>query len=101
VSGLRVTASFFSVLGVQPMLGRTFRREEEDAGRDRVVVLSHGLWTRRYRADPALVGNTIQIDGAAFTVVGVMPPRADRQLPPRAAGHACRSGVGVAPRLGV
>ena len=37
-------------------------------------MLSHGLWTRRYRADPALVGSTIQIDGAAFTVVGVMPP---------------------------
>jgi putative ABC transport system permease protein len=48
-----VTANFFSVFGVPPMLGRTFRQEEEDAGRDRVVVLSHGLWTRRYRADRA------------------------------------------------
>jgi putative ABC transport system permease protein len=74
VSGLRVTASFFPVLGVPPMLGRTFRAEEEEPGRDRVVVLSHGLWTRRYRADPAIVGSTIQVDGAAFTVVGVMPP---------------------------
>jgi putative ABC transport system permease protein len=74
VAGLRVTAGFFPVLGVRPMLGRTFLLEQEEPGRDRVVVLSHGLWTRRYRADPALVGNTIQIDGAAYTVVGVMPP---------------------------
>ena len=51
VPGLRVTASFFDVLGIPPMLGRTFLKEEEDAGRDRVVVLSHGLWTRRYGAD--------------------------------------------------
>ena len=74
VSGVRVTASFFRVLGVPPMLGRTFRDEEETAGRDRVVVLSHGLWTRRYAADPSIVGRTIPIDGTAYTVVGVMPP---------------------------
>ena len=55
------------------MLGRTFLKEEEDAGRDRVVVLSHGLWTRRYAADPAIVGKAIQIDGKAHVVVGVMP----------------------------
>jgi predicted permease len=73
VSGVRVTASFFRVLGVEPMLGRTFRPEEETPGRDRVVVLSHGLWTRRYAADPSIVGKTTQIDSAAYTVVGVMP----------------------------
>jgi putative ABC transport system permease protein len=73
VSGLRVTASFFAVLGAQPLLGRTFLPEEEEAGRDRIVVLSHGLWTRRYRADPGIVGKTIQIDGGGYTVVGVMP----------------------------
>src|SRR4051794_7887597 len=47
VSGLRVTASFFRVLGVAPFLGHTFSEADEDAGRDRVVVLSYGLWTRR------------------------------------------------------
>jgi putative ABC transport system permease protein len=73
VSGVRVTASFFSVLGVQPMLGRTFRPEEEEPGRDRVVILSHGLWMRRFTADRAIVGKTIQIDGMGYTVVGVMP----------------------------
>jgi putative ABC transport system permease protein len=73
VLGLRVTASFFDVLGIPPMLGRTFATEEEDAGRDRVVVLSHGLWTRRYAADRAIVGRAILIDGKAHVVVGVMP----------------------------
>ena len=74
VSGVRVTASFFSVLGVQPLLGRTFLREEETSGRDRVVVLSHALWVRRYASDPSIVGKSIQMDGQAYSVIGVMPP---------------------------
>ena len=74
VSGVRVTASFFSVLGVPPLMGRTFLPEEETSGRDREVVLSHGLWSRRYGADPAIVGKTVLIDSQDFTVVGVMPP---------------------------
>jgi putative ABC transport system permease protein len=73
VSGVRVTASFFTVFGVQPLLGRTFVPEEETAGRDRVVVLSHGLWVRRYAGDPSVLGRTIQMDGAAYTVIGIMP----------------------------
>ena len=74
VSGVRVTASFFDVLGVAPLLGRTFRPEEEMPGSDDVVVLSHALWTRRYAADGNIVGKTIQIDARPHTVVGVMPP---------------------------
>jgi putative ABC transport system permease protein len=73
VSGLRVTASFFTVLGVKPMLGRTFLEAEEAVGQDDRVVLSYGLWKRRYGADPGIVGRTIPIDGHAYTVVGVMP----------------------------
>jgi putative ABC transport system permease protein len=73
VSGLRVSASFFQVLGVKPLLGRTFLPEEEVLGRDHEVVLSYSLWKTRYGGDPSLVGNTIRIDGANFTVVGVMP----------------------------
>jgi putative ABC transport system permease protein len=73
VSGLRVSASFFRVLGVQPFLGRTFLPEEEVEGKDHEVVLSYGLWQRRYGADRALVGKTIKVDGQDFTVVGVMP----------------------------
>jgi putative ABC transport system permease protein len=74
VSGLRVTASFFDVLGVRPLIGRNFLPEEEQPGRDREVILSHGLWVRRYAADPSIVGRTIQIDGLAYAVVGIMPP---------------------------
>src|SRR5277367_4866611 len=73
VSGLRVSAGFFSVLGVKPFLGRTFLPEEEILGRDREVVLSYGLWQTRYDGDPSLVGKTIRVDGADFTVIGVMP----------------------------
>jgi putative ABC transport system permease protein len=73
VSGLRVTASFFPVLGIQPLLGRTFLPEEEIAGRDREVVLSYGLWQRRYGGDPAIIGKAVRIDGDNYAVVGVMP----------------------------
>ena len=73
VSGLRVSAGFFPVLGVKPFLGRTFLPEEETLGRDHEVVLSYGLWRRRYGGDVALVGRTIKIDGEDFTVVAVMP----------------------------
>src|SRR5436309_11883631 len=67
VSGLRVSAGFFSVLSVRPFLGRTFLPEEETLGRDHEVVLSYGLWRRRYGGDVALVGRTIKIDGGDFT----------------------------------
>jgi predicted permease len=73
VSGLRVSANFFGVLGVQPFLGRTFLPAEETRGKDHEVILSYGLWQRRYGADRALVGKTISVDGEDFTVVGVMP----------------------------
>jgi len=73
VSGLRVSANFFTVLGVHPFLGRTFLPEEEIRGKDHEVILNYGLWQRRYGADRSLVGKTIKVDGEDFTVVGVMP----------------------------
>jgi putative ABC transport system permease protein len=73
VSGLRVSAGFFSVLGVKPFIGRAFLPEEETAGKDREVVLSYGLWKERYGGDASLVGKPIRVDGEDFTVVGVMP----------------------------
>jgi len=73
VSGVRVTAQFFRVLGVAPFLGRGFLPEEETLGRDHEVVLSYGLWASRYGADPSLVGRAIRMDGEAYTVIGVMP----------------------------
>ena len=85
VSGVRVSASFFDVLGVKPSLGRTFLPDEETPGKHQVVVIGDGLWRSRYGADPGLVGKTIKVDSAEFTVIGVMPPDFEFQFggPPR------------------
>ena len=63
----------FPCWACKPLLGRTFLPEEETLGKDHEVVLSYGLWKTRYGGDPSLVGKTIRIDGADFTVIGVMP----------------------------
>jgi len=73
VSGARVSANFFNTLEARPALGRTFFSDEESLGKDRVVILSHGLWHDRFNADPNLLGRTIAIDGESRTVIGVMP----------------------------
>jgi predicted permease len=73
VSATRVTANYFSILGVSPALGRTFAVGEDQSGSDRVVILSHTLWERRYGSDPKLVGATIRVNGESHTVIGVMP----------------------------
>ncbi len=80
VSGLRVSASFFDVLGMKPQLGRTFLPEEETPGKHQVVVLSNALWKTRYNSDPALVGKVIKVDSEDFTVIGVMPPAFEFQF---------------------
>src|SRR6266567_527186 len=68
------TANFFDVLGVQPALGRFFLPDEDrHPGGDRVVVLSHGLWQRRFGADPKVVGRVVEVANRPFTVVGVAP----------------------------
>jgi putative ABC transport system permease protein len=69
-----VTTAFFSVLGVQPVLGRTFLREEDKPATTSVAIISHGLWKRRFGSDPAIVGKQVQISSRPITVVGVMPP---------------------------
>jgi predicted permease len=73
LAALRVSAGFFDVLGVQPLLGREFRREDELPDNNGVVILSHGLWQRRFNSDPGIVGRTVTLSGRPFTVVGVMP----------------------------
>jgi putative ABC transport system permease protein len=73
VNSLLVSAEYFLTLGVAPALGRSFLPDEDAPGRNNVVILSHGLWQRRYGADPNLVGKTIKVEGASVTVVGVMP----------------------------
>jgi putative ABC transport system permease protein len=73
VLGNRVTSNLFSVLGVEPALGRAFSAEEDQPGHERVALLSHGLWVRRFGSDPKIAGRQIRIDGADYVVAGVMP----------------------------
>ena len=68
-----VSTPFFEVLGVKPALGRFFRPEEDIDGQDRVVVLSHGLWQRKFGGDPTIIGRAIDLNGNPHTVVGVAP----------------------------
>ena len=74
IQGYLITASLFDVVGVRPLHGRAFTAEEEQPGKDDVVILNHGLWRRRFGGDPGVIGKTISINGAPRTVVGVMPP---------------------------
>jgi putative ABC transport system permease protein len=68
-----VHGGFFRMLGVEPILGRVFLPEEEQPGRDQVVLLSYDLWQRQFGGDPAIVGQSITLDGHSHQVVGVMP----------------------------
>ncbi len=70
----RVPANLFPLLRVRPALGRGFTEDENQPGQDRVVILSHGLWQRRYAGDPNIVGKTIRLENFPHTVVGVMSP---------------------------
>jgi putative ABC transport system permease protein len=75
LDGTRVSASLFQILGVDPQIGRVFTAAEDQPGSERVVLLSYGLWQRRFGGDPAIVGKAITLNGASYTVVGVMPAR--------------------------
>ena len=74
VEGASVSASLFPLLGVQPVLGRSFRPEEDQPGRDNVVLLSHGAWQRRFGSDPTLIGKTLTLSGRVCSVIGILPP---------------------------
>ena len=75
VTGERVSPGYFSILGITPARGRTFRSEEDAVGNAAdVVVLSDGLWKRRFGSDPNMIGKTITLNTRACTVVGIMPP---------------------------
>jgi predicted permease len=73
VHGTRVTAEFFSVLGVSPVLGRAFAPGEDAPGHEREVVLSHRFWRQHFASDPRAIGHALALDGESYVVVGVMP----------------------------
>jgi putative ABC transport system permease protein len=74
VNGAEISATLLPVLGVEPLVGRNFTGDEQQPGRNRVMIIGYGLWKRRYAGDPAIVGRTITVDGLPYTIVGVMPP---------------------------
>ncbi|MGB2590219.1 MAG: ABC transporter permease [Candidatus Acidiferrum sp.] len=71
--GMPVDSSYFSVLGIHPALGRDFTPEDNAGDGQRVAIISHNLWARRFGSDPALIGHNILLNGESFTLVGVMP----------------------------
>ena len=73
LEGLAVYADIFDVLGIQPMLGRAYTREEDKIGGPPVVVLTHRLWARAFGSDPQIVGQQISLSNKSYTVLGVMP----------------------------
>ena len=74
VSAIRVTPGALEMLGFLPARGRTFRTDEGRPGNDRVVVLTHEIWQRRFGGDPKILGRTLQLDDESYAVVGVLPP---------------------------
>jgi putative ABC transport system permease protein len=73
IQSARVSEGFFEALGIDPLYGRTFTSEEEQAGRDQVAILSNGLWQRRFGGDPNIAGQTITLNDKSYTIVGIMP----------------------------
>src|SRR5690242_5457587 len=79
IKGVKVSSGLFATLGVHPSHGRGFAPEDDRKGAGRTVILSDGLWKRRYGSDPAAVGQTARLDGVGYTIIGVMP--AEFRLP--------------------
>ncbi|HWP43881.1 MAG TPA: ABC transporter permease, partial [Blastocatellia bacterium] len=73
VGGAQVSHTFFDLMGVQAVLGRTFLAEEDRPGANQVAVISHGCWQRRFGGDPNVIGRQMSLDGLSYTIVGVMP----------------------------
>jgi len=72
--GARVSAPYFDIFKVKPMLGRTFAADEDQPGKQHVVVLSHRIWESRFGSDKEIIGRTISLDNEPYTVIGVMGP---------------------------
>jgi putative ABC transport system permease protein len=79
--GERASAAILPMLGIEPILGRSFRPEEDRRDSDPVAIISHAFWERRYASDPGVCGRTMNLNGKVFTIVGVLPPRVAGILP--------------------
>jgi len=98
IGGAKVDREFFAAMDTPPELGRTIAAEDDQPGRERVVVISHVLWQTQFSGDPAVIGKTLSLDGKAHRVIGVMPPGFEfprrNELPPMI-GDNLRSDVWV------
>src|SRR6185295_20147386 len=74
VPAMQVGDGYFKIMKGEPVLGRTFLPEEQEDGKDFVIILGHGLWQRTFGGDPNVVGKTVLLNSRPYTVVGVMPP---------------------------
>lgn len=74
IQGTRVTTNLFPMLGISPQRGRYFSEDEGQPGQGQVVMLSHGLWQRRFGSDPNLIGRTLTLNNQSYDVIGVLPP---------------------------
>ena len=72
VPAIQVGDGFFNIMKGKPLLGRVFTPEEQEDGKDFVIVLGHGLWQRRFGSDPNIVGKNVYLNGRPYNVVGVM-----------------------------
>jgi predicted permease len=77
IRGLLITANFFELLDVKPMLGRSFSRDEHELGRNHVVLLSSALWQSHFAGDPGVLGRSVKLDDQSYTVIGVLPSSFD------------------------
>jgi putative ABC transport system permease protein len=99
--GMPASAGYFRVLGIQPALGRGFLDEEDRGDGQRVVILSHNLWVRRFGADAQQIGQTVLLNGEPYTIVGVMPggfdsiPPADLWIPLALVAKTAGSGENI------
>ena len=80
VHGEYLSSSFFSLLGVKPVMGRLFAPGEDEIGRGRIALISEGFWGRKFGKQPDVLGRTLTLDGQSFTIVGVIPSSFDLNL---------------------
>lgn len=89
--GVRISANIFDLLGARPVLGRTFRPEEDESGRGNVVILTDAFWRDRFQSDPSAIGRSLTLDGVPSEIVGILP--ASFRFPPALGGASTTSRI--------
>ncbi len=74
--GLQASAALLPALGIEPLIGRNFSANEDRPGGEHVALISHGIWQQRFNRDPSVLGQALTLDGAPYTIIGVLPEAA-------------------------